>query len=174
VEVLVNATSFDNVRYTKMRRDDAYWNIRELIDDIDTLNNIMFFFAFDRLMLDDELVGLKSYHALWLRMQNEIVSSRFNKFTDIYDVDKYGADIYDKETLVEMSKRFANVMCRAENEVEPIDEDFAEELIADARYKHISLPRQVMIATLNEKEDRQDPFSGIDLGDVGVELYERF
>ena len=174
MEVLVNASSLDVVRYTKMRRDDAYWNIRELIDDIDTLNNIMFFFAFDRLLLDDERTGLKSYHALWLRMQNEIVSSRFNKFTDIYDVDKYGADVYDKSTLAEMSKRFADVMRKAGDEVEPIDELIAEELISDARYTNISLPRQVVIATLEKKDDRQDPFGGVEVSLEELKLYERF
>ena len=150
LEALNQATSLDVIRYTKMRRDDVYESIRELIDEIDTLKNIMFFFAFDRVLLDDERAGLKSYQALWMRMQNEIVSSAFNKFSDFYDMDKYAEHAYDSRVLVEMSARFAEAMRREGAKAAPIGEGLAEELIANAKHTAVSLPRQVWNATLPE------------------------
>jgi hypothetical protein len=88
LEILAGVSSLEEIRYTKMRREDAYESIRELIDEIDTLSHIMFVFAFDRDLLDDEAAGFKSYQALWMRVQNEIESRCFNLFSDIVDLDK--------------------------------------------------------------------------------------
>ena len=93
VDILTESSSMDVIRYTKLKREDAYESIRELIDEIDTLKNIMFVYAFDKKLIDDELSGLKSYQALWMRIQNEILSNKFNKFTDIIDLDALGAII---------------------------------------------------------------------------------
>jgi anti-anti-sigma regulatory factor len=149
LESLNCASSLDAIRYTKMRRDDVYESIRELIDEVDTLKNIMFFFAFDRILLDDERAGLKSYVALWMRMQNEIVSSRFNKFTDLYDMDKFTESAFDNHMLVEMSERLALVINRTDGKARPICESFAATLLADAKHTAVSLPRQIGSATLN-------------------------
>jgi len=173
MEMLISATSLDNVRYTKLRRDDVYESIRELIDEIDTLKNIMFFFAFNRLLLDDESSGLKSYQALWMRMQNEIVSSRFNKFTDFYDMDKYAESAYDIDVLAEMSERLAGVLNRAGIEAVPVDEDRIEELILNAKYTAVSLPRQIVKATLDNTGSHFDAFDEADLKAV-EDLYDRF
>jgi Cdc6-like AAA superfamily ATPase len=83
-----NNFSPEKLRYTKIRREDAYESIRELIDEIDTLNHVMFVFAFDKELLEGEATGLKSYQALWMRIQNEIESRRFNRFSDIIDADR--------------------------------------------------------------------------------------
>jgi Cdc6-like AAA superfamily ATPase len=88
LEQLIKGSGLEEIRYTKMRRDDAYESVRELIDEIDTLKNIMFVFAFDRSLIDDDNHGIKSYQALWMRIQNEIEGERFNRFTDIVDMDK--------------------------------------------------------------------------------------
>jgi len=122
--------------------------LRELIDEMDTLKNIMFFFGFDRVLLDDERAGLKSYQALWMRMQNEIVSSRFNKFSDFYDMDKFAEGLYDNHVLVEMSSRLADVINREGGTALPIDEGFAGKLLSNAKHTAVSLPRQVGTATL--------------------------
>ncbi|MDR2296313.1 MAG: ATP-binding protein [Clostridiales Family XIII bacterium] len=88
LEILTEKSSLEEIRYTKMRREDSYESIRELIDEIDTLSHSMFVFAFDRRLMDDEAAGLKSYQALWMRIQNEIESRRFNRFSDIIDMNK--------------------------------------------------------------------------------------
>jgi hypothetical protein len=87
LEALAGSNSAAECRYSKMRREDAYECIRELIDEIDTLTNTMFVFAFDKDLLEDEAAGFKSYQALWMRMQNEIESERMNRFADIIDLD---------------------------------------------------------------------------------------
>jgi hypothetical protein len=119
----------------------------------------MFFFAFDRVLLDDERAGLKSYQALWMRMQNEIVSSRFNKFSDFYDMDKFADNFYDTGILLEMSARLAGIINRGEGRAEPIDEDAAERLLANSKHTSVSLPRQIVSATVDGwHEDMEVPY----------------
>ena len=88
MEILTSRSSLEAVHYTKMKREDTYESIRQLIDDIDSMKNIMFVYAFDRELIDNENAGLKSYQALWMRIQNEIVGERFNRFTDMVDLDR--------------------------------------------------------------------------------------
>jgi anti-anti-sigma regulatory factor len=152
LESLSCASSLDAIRYTKIRRDDVYESLRELIDEGDTLKNIMFFFAFDRILLDDERAGLKSYVALWMRMQNEIMSSRFNKCTDFYDMDKFIESAFDNRMLVEMSERLALVINRTDDKASPICAKSAASLLSDAKHTAVSIPRQVGSATLNRVE----------------------
>lgn len=87
LETLVNTSPLEAIRYTKMRREDAYESIRELVDAIDTLRGLMFVFSFDRELMDNENAGLKSYQALWMRLQNEVKSEKINRFADIIDLD---------------------------------------------------------------------------------------
>lgn len=89
LEILVGRSSLEPLHYTKMKREDTYESIRQLIDDIDSMRNIMFVYAFDRILMDDDNAGLKSYQALWMRIQNEIVGERFNYFADIVDMDRF-------------------------------------------------------------------------------------
>lgn len=88
LEILISRSSLELLHYTKMKREDTYESIRQLIDDIDSMKNIMFAYAFDRELIDNENMGLKSYQALWMRIQNEIVGERFNRFTDMVDLDR--------------------------------------------------------------------------------------
>jgi len=149
VDILAYSSSMDTIRYTKMRRMDAYESIRELIDEIDTLRNIMFVFSFDRKLIDDELAGLKSYYALWARIQNEIVSGKFNQFTDIIDLDALGKLVYTKEAIVEMSARLAAAFGAANIIARGISAEKAEEMISLAQFTGISLPRQVVKEVLS-------------------------
>jgi len=148
VDILASSDSMEVIRYTKLRKTDAYESIRELIDGIDTLRNIMFVFSFDRKLIDDEKNGLKSYYALWARIQNEIVSDRFNQFTDIIDLDSLGKIIYTKDVIVEMSERLAEVLTRAGIDAKPINTQRAEEILANSQFASTSLPRQIGQATI--------------------------
>jgi hypothetical protein len=123
MEILAGASSLEDIRYTKMRREDAYESIRELIDEIDTLSHTMFVFAFNRDLIEDETAGLKSYQALWMRIQNEIESRRFNRFSDIIDLDKMARQQYTPQVLSEMSRRLSDAMTEAGMESTPVDPD---------------------------------------------------
>ena len=148
MDILTGRGAMDIIRYTKLKREDAYECIRELIDEIDTLQHIMFIFAFDRRLIDDEIAGLKSYQALWLRIQNEIVSDMFNLFTDIIDLDSLGKKIYSQEIMLDMSAKLANLMLRNHQQAEPIDKSRVESLLNDDMYAAVALPRQVTSATI--------------------------
>ena len=104
LEILLNRSSLSPLHYTKMRREDTYESIRQLIDDIDSLQNIMFLFAFDRELFDNDNAGIKSYQALWMRIQNEIVGERFNCFGDVADLDRLASEVYSPDLLVSMSQ----------------------------------------------------------------------
>ena len=150
LEILAGSDSTETIRYTRLKRDDAYESIRELIDEIDTLKHTMFVFSFERSLMDNEKVGLKSYIALWTRIQNEIEGSRFNRFADIVDLDRLIDEVYTPEIMVEMSARLASVINRLDEGARPITLSTAEELHARARFGRMSLPRQVNRTTVRE------------------------
>ncbi|WP_236860208.1 BREX system ATP-binding domain-containing protein [Candidatus Formimonas warabiya] len=150
MEVLVNADSTETIRYTRLKREDAYESIRELIDEIDTLKNILFVFSFDRCLIDDDLRGLKSYQALWMRIQNEIENVRFNRFADIVDMDRLIDEVYTPEVILDMSRRLAQVINTYDRGACPFILSTAEELHARSRFGKVSLPRRVVLTTLQE------------------------
>lgn len=150
MEILAGADSTENIRYTRLKREDAYESIRELIDEIDTLKNTMFVFSFERRLIDDDRAGLKSYLALWMRIQNEIEGTRFNRFADIVDLDRLIDEVYTPERIVEMSARLASMINRLDDGARPITLSTAEELHAQARFGKMSLPRRVFLTTVQE------------------------
>jgi hypothetical protein len=145
MEILAGGSSLEDIRYTKMRREDAYESIRELIDEIDTLSHTMFVFAFNRGLIEDEMTGLKSYQALWMRIQNEIESRRFNRFSDIIDLDKMAHQQYTPQVLSEMSRRLSDAMAEAGLESTPVSPDAAAAMLlkADDGAPRQSMPRLI-------------------------------
>ena len=109
MEILTSRSSLEAIHYTKVKREDTYESVRQLIDDIDSMKNIMFAYAFDRELLDNENAGIKSYQALWMRIQNEIVGERFNRFADMIDMDRLAMQEYTPEVIVAMSESIAGV-----------------------------------------------------------------
>ncbi|NLZ77666.1 MAG: DUF2791 family P-loop domain-containing protein [Spirochaetales bacterium] len=161
VEVMADASGMNPMRYTKMRREDAYESIRQLIDDIDTFNHFMVVFGFDRIMLDDEAKGFKSYQALWMRIQNEIKSERINKFADIADLDAIASEVYSPKMVVEMSRRLAEEVRRINIETRVVDEEGARVLIERAKSGAVSLPRLVNQATLGSLKEEDGYGMGV-------------
>lgn len=131
LDILQDRVGSDSVRYTKLRRDDTYESIRQLIDDIDSTHGIMFVFAFDRVLLDDEKAGIKSYQALWMRIQNEISSDRFNRFIDIADLDRLAYQEYTPEYLVQISEHFGGRV---------ISRETAAQILETSRQGSIGVP----------------------------------
>lgn len=152
LEILTSRSSLDPLHYTKLKREDAYESIRQLIDDIDSMKNIMFVFAFDRELLDNDSAGLKSYQALWMRIQNEVVGERFNRFTDIVDLDRLAAQEYTPQILMEMSEKLADAYVKLGDSARPICLETCRTLIEQARNGSVSLPRLVNMATLGGED----------------------
>ena len=136
----MNRSAGSAMRYTKLRRNDAYESIRQLIDDIDNMQHIMFLFGADRSLMDDENVGMKTYQALWLRIQKEIVSARFNRFADILDLDRYAQEFYSGEVLEEMSRKMAEALEARGIRARALGQEEISELIERARFGGIGLP----------------------------------
>lgn len=131
LEILVSHSSLEPVHYTKMKREDTYESIRQLIDDIDSMKNIMFLYGFDRELLDNENAGLKSYQALWMRIQNEIVGERFNRFSDMVDLDRMAAQEYTPDVIVSISRSLAEL--QKNTPVSPLDLEAAEAVASQAQ-----------------------------------------
>ncbi len=107
LEILISKSSLEPLHYTKMKREDTYESIRQLIDDIDSMKHIMFVYAFDRSLIDEENTGFKSYQALWMRIQNEVQGERFNRFADVVDLDRLASQEYTPDVIVSISRRLA-------------------------------------------------------------------
>ncbi len=148
MEALLNRSGLDTVHYTKVRREDTYESIRQLIDEIDSLRNIMFVFAFDRELLDNDSQGIKSYQALWMRIQNEVVGERFNCFADIVDMDRLGAQVYTPEVLVEMAEGFRKALAASGCGMSVLSREKAEAILEQARMGGIGVPRMVLESIL--------------------------
>lgn len=144
LEILVSRSSLEPVHYTKMKREDTYESIRQLIDDIDSMKNLMFVYAFDRELLDNENAGLKSYQALWMRIQNEIVGERFNRFADMVDLDRFAAQEYSPDVIVAISESLAAM--QKSFSAAPIDHETAKEITDQARTGAVGIPKLIQIA----------------------------
>lgn len=144
LEVLISRSSLFPLHYTKMKREDTYESIRQLIDDIDSMKNIMFVYAFDRELIDNENAGLKSYQALWMRIQNEIVSQRFNRFTDIADLDQLASQEYTPEVIISISRNLANLQRNIS--AFPLDLHTAEDILQRFQTSSVGLPKLIQIA----------------------------
>ena len=140
LEMLLNRAAGEPIRYTKLRREDTYESIRQLIDDIDSMQGVLFLLCFRRELMDDDSYGMKSYQALWMRIQNEVVSTRFNRFADISDLDRFADENYGTETICEMSRKLAYALMEAEREAEPLSLEQARELRERAEFGGLGLP----------------------------------
>lgn len=151
MEILVSRSSLDPVHYTKMKREDTYESIRQLIDDIDSMKHILFVYAFDRKLIDDENAGLKSYQALWMRIQNEILGERFNRFADMVDLDRLAAQEYTPEVVVAISEFLAQR--QKQLSAEPLSMEEAAEIVRQARTGAVGIPRLIQMAMQEVNED---------------------
>ena len=140
MECLLNRSSQSLIHYTKAKREDAYESIRQLIDDIEDMQYLFFLLSFDRELMDNENSGLKSYQALWMRIQNEVVSRRFNRFADILDLDRFADEIYSADVLCEMSEKLATLFQGYGIPASPIAVHEADELADAALYGNLGLP----------------------------------
>ena len=148
LEVLMNRGNGDVMKYTKTRRDDTYESIRQLIDEIDSLRYVLFLLCFDRELMDNENTGMKSYQALWLRIQNEVISTRFNRFADIVDMDRFGEEAYTPEVLREMSVKLAGEAAKEGVSAAPLSAEAARTLRDRSSFGQLGMPFMMNRMTL--------------------------
>lgn len=148
LEILLNRSSLKPIHYTKLRREDTYESIRQLIDDIDSMRNIMFVFGFDRDLLDNDNYGIKSYQALWMRIQSEIAGKRFNCFADIVDMDAMGQQIFTAEKLVKMADALKAVLDEEGVKTNSVSPESVEQIFRQSRLGGIGIPGMINKAVL--------------------------
>lgn len=151
MEILTSRSSLEEVHYTKVKREDTYESIRQLIDDIDSMKHIMFVYAFDRELMDNENAGLKSYQALWMRIQNEIVGERFNRFADMIDMDRLAAQEYTPDVIVAISESIAKAQSQVS--VNPLKIEEAVEIVERSRTGAEGIPQMIQEAMQEVKAD---------------------
>ncbi|MDD2232103.1 MAG: DUF2791 family P-loop domain-containing protein [Sphaerochaetaceae bacterium] len=152
LEAMVSASPMDQVHYTKMKRDDTLESIRQLIDDIDSFHNVMFVFSGGRELVDNERFGFKSYQALWMRIQNEVVGAKVNRFAGIIDLDKAERQTFTPAMLVEMSQKLVKAVGQNLDAI-AIDEADAERLLSQAKMGDVPIPLLVNQATLRKLQN---------------------
>lgn len=138
MEVMLSKSSLAPVHYTNIRRQDAYESIRQLIDDLDSLHHVMFLLAFRRELMDDEDRGIKSYQALWMRIQNEIVSTKFNCFADIVNMDDMLAQAYSASDWIALSKEM--IENYSNQDTQAITLETANEVMEKAKRSGVGIP----------------------------------
>jgi len=155
LEALMNRSGENGLKYTKGKRDDAYESIRQLIDEIDSMRYILFVFCMDRELMDNENAGMKTYQALWLRVQNEVAGHRFNCFADILNLDRYADEYYDASVVEEMGRKLAEALISQGGSARgTLDESKVLQLMDRAKYGSLGLPYMVNRAVVEgEKED---------------------
>lgn len=154
LDILISRSSLELLHYTKMKREDTYESIRQLIDEIDSLKHLMFVFAFDRALMDDENAGLKSYQALWMRIQTEISGERFNRFSDIVDLDAMAVREYTPEIVLQISKVFSEAQEKLRLPVLTMEQ--AEALLTQAKLGSIGIPQLIYNAMMGGTEDASE------------------
>lgn len=107
--------------YTRAARDEVYESLRQLIDDIDGLDGVFFVFALRNDLLVDQKAGIKTHEPLYLRLQNEVVGNRLNKFADLLDLDLAGKQFFGAEELAEVAKRINELRAAAGWPPVPLD-----------------------------------------------------
>ena len=147
MEQLLNRSSEGIIRYTRLRREDTYESIRQLIDDID---HIMFLLVFDRELMENDSYGMKSYQALWMRVQSEVVSTRFNCFADIIDLDRYAEECYGMDALCEMAVKLSETLQKQGIPAKTLEREEADKLAERAAFGGLGLPYLVNRAIVPE------------------------
>lgn len=74
-------------KYGNVGLSDSYQSLRDLIDSLPSVPGLMIVLAGQHEFLERPR-GIKSYDALWLRIQHEVISPAFNRFAQVVDLDK--------------------------------------------------------------------------------------
>lgn len=153
LDTLLNKSGSGTIHYTKLRRDDTYEIIRQMIDDIDSLRNVMIVYGFDRALIDNDNYGIKSYQALWMRIQNEIRSEKFNYFSDITDMDHYNRQEITREIAAGMAVRFNEALDSLGLPMPVPETEEIEQLLEKAKTSAKGIPALVVDCVLGVSED---------------------
>ena len=89
-----------------------------------------------------------------MRLQNEVVSTRFNGFADIIDLDRYADETYGADVLCEMSRKLAGALAEDDGNWTALNEDQAREIMNRAEFGGLGLPYLVNRAVVEGGVER--------------------
>ena len=136
-------------RYNANAIKDTYELIRQLIDATDLLKHLLIIIAGRSIIIErDEPRGLRSYEALWLRIQSGLIEiDSYNQYADIVMISKLIYELGGEEALAERISQSLRQSLRGMG-LKPKDIDFIPPLSTDS-----AIRRQVaQIAELFEHE----------------------
>lgn len=142
---LGRATERNRFKYGGVALADAYQSLRELVDDLPRIPGLFIVLAGQTDFLELPR-GVKSYDALWLRIQHEIVSPLFNRFAQVVDLDRAIRIALSYDDVEELQTRLRSLGL----DVRPLDQQATEAILAMAAGEGIY--RRLVKAMLNEGE----------------------
>jgi len=128
LQTLQKKDSCNHYYYTPKAVNDFFEFIREIIDKTEILENFFMILSTEKEMLDDEKRGLKSYEALWMRIQSGIISHEFfNPYHDLVNMNKLFENLEKDNLIEEVAKKLDDLF--RQNGMSP-------------RYKDIPIPQE--------------------------------
>lgn len=109
LEALLERGPEGRALYGRAARNEVYESLRQLVDDFADFEGAFFVFAGRPELIHDEKGGLKSYEALWMRIQSEVSGARPNKFADLLDQDALVKEFFTVKRCLELQDRLNNI-----------------------------------------------------------------
>lgn len=113
------------LKYTSSALADAYQTLREMVDNLPLITSMLVVLA-GRPEFLERPRGIKSYDALWLRIQHEVVSARFNRFAQVVDLDRAVEANLAPADVQQLHERLS----RLDIDTRPLDELPIENILA--------------------------------------------
>ena len=79
-----------------------------------------------------------------MRLQNEILGERFNRFSDMVDLDRLAAQEYTPEVIIAISESLSTLS--EQTRIAPLDHEKAEAVLRRAHTGAIGIPRLIQLA----------------------------
>ncbi len=112
------------VKYTNLKRNDVYEMIRQLIDDLDFLKNFLLIISGNSEIVYDEKNGLQSYHALWMRIQQNYKQDEiFNPYADLINSNLIMEQLAKDDKLQYLADKLDELFAKGEFELQDLIED---------------------------------------------------
>ncbi|MBP7564178.1 MAG: DUF2791 family P-loop domain-containing protein [Candidatus Cloacimonetes bacterium] len=99
------------IKYTAAKRNDIYEMLRQLIDDLDFLNNFLLIISGLSDIVENETHGLQSYQALWMRIQQSYKQDFLvNPYADMTDAGLIMKQLVSEGKMKDLANRIDELM----------------------------------------------------------------
>lgn len=134
-------------KYGSVALADAYQSLREMVDNLPSVSGLFIVLAGQPDFLDLPR-GIRSYDALWIRIQHEVISPWFNRFAQVVDLDRAVQQHLAPKDVQELSQRLNNLGLRTRT----LDEATVQEILMSAGGNGVY--RRLMTAVIQDDGQR--------------------